>query len=138
MAAQIKLPKDAEGREVPLDTEVMYDANGKKVRITSFTYRCDVLGLWAQWKVFSPDIRGEKDGMLPADSLYLIPHDSWEKLEEDLDKCFSSNNSCYYLSKSGECCDCILAPNEVGRTCDAAIFSSIKERICKLRKKDNS
>ena len=93
---------------------------------------------WAQWKVFGPDIRGEKDGMLPADSLYLIPHDSWEKLEEDLDKCFSSNNSCYYLSKSGECCDCILAPNEVGRTCDAAIFSSIKERICKLRKKDNS
>lgn len=30
MATQIKLPKDAEGREVPLDTEVMYDANGKK------------------------------------------------------------------------------------------------------------
>lgn len=29
MATQIKLPKDAEGREVPLDTEVMYDANGK-------------------------------------------------------------------------------------------------------------
>lgn len=110
----------------------------KNVRITSFTYRCDVLGLWAQWKVFSPDISGEKDGMLQTDSLYLTPHDSWEKLEEDLDKCFSSNNSCYYLSKSGECCDCILAPNEVGRTCDAAIFSSIKERICKLRKKDNS
>lgn len=94
----------------------------------------------AMFSVFglSPDISGEKDGMLPADSLYLTPHDSWEKLEEDLDKCFSSNNSCYYLSKSGECCDCILAPNEVGRTCDAAIFSSIKERICKLRKKDNS
>lgn len=70
--------------------------------------------------------------------MYLIQPDSWKKLEEDLDKCFSSNNSCYYLSKSGECCDCILAPNEVGRTCDAAIFSSIKERICKLRKKDNS
>lgn len=92
MTTQIILPKDAEGREIPLDTEVMYDANGKNVRITSFTYRCDVLGLWAQWKVFSPDISGEKDGMLPADSLYLTPHDSWEKLEEDLDKCFSSNN----------------------------------------------
>lgn len=138
MTAQIILPKDAEGREIPLDTEVMYDANGKNVRITSFTYRCDVLGLWAQWKVFSPDISGEKDGMLPADSLYLTPHDSWEKLEEDLDRCISGDDSCYYLSKSGECCDCILAQNEVGRTCDAAIFSSIKERICKLRKKDNS
>lgn len=29
MATQIILPKDAEGREIPLDTEVMYDANGK-------------------------------------------------------------------------------------------------------------
>ena len=75
----VHLPKDAEGREIPRRTEVMYDINGKKVHITSFTYRCDVLGLWAQWKVFSPDIMGEEEGMLPADSLYLTPPDSWKK-----------------------------------------------------------
>lgn len=133
MATQIKLPKDAEGREVPLDTEVMYDANGKKVRITSFTYRCDVLGLWSQWKVFSPDIRGEKDGMLPADSLYLIPHDSWEKLEEDLDKCISDNDSCRYFSKSGMCCDCTINPDSIDYGCNSLVFNSIKERVHKLR-----
>lgn len=136
MATQITLPKDAEGREIPLDTEVMYDANGKKVRITSFTYRCDVLGLWAQWKVFSPDIRGEKDGMLTADSLYLTPHDSWEKLEEDLDKCISGNNICRYLSESGECYNCTVAPDKACRDCDSVIFSSIKERIRNLRSKE--
>ena len=136
MATQIKLPKDAEGREVPLDTEVMYDANGKKVRITNFTYNCDVLGLWAQWKVFSPDIRGEKDGMLPADSLYLIPHDSWEKLEEDLDKCISSNNICRYLSESGECYNCTVTPDKACLDCNSVIFSSIKERIRNLRSKE--
>lgn len=136
MATQITLPKDAEGREIPLDTEVMYDANGKKVRITSFTYRCNVLGIWAQWKVFSPDISGEKDGMLPADSLYLTQHDSWEKLEEDLDKCISSNNICRYLSESGECYNCTVAPDKAGLNCDSVIFSSIKERINKLRNKE--
>ena len=30
MTTKIKLPKDAEGREVPLDTEILYDTNGKK------------------------------------------------------------------------------------------------------------
>lgn len=136
MTTKIKLPKDAEGREIPLDTEVMYDANGKKVRITSFTYRCNVLGIWAQWKVFSPDISGEKDGMLPADSLYLTQHDSWEKLEEDLDKCISSNNICRYLSESGECYNCTVAPDKACLDCDSVIFSSIKERINKLRNKE--
>lgn len=80
----IQLPRDAEGREIPRNTEVMYDINGKKVHITSFTYKCDVHSLWSQWKVFSPDIKGEKEGMLSADSLYLTPPDSWEKLEEDI------------------------------------------------------
>lgn len=45
--ACIELPKDAEGREIPRNTEVMYDANGKKVHITSFTYKCDVHGLFS-------------------------------------------------------------------------------------------
>lgn len=80
----IQPPKDAEGRDIPRNTEAMYDINGKKVHITSFTYKCDVHSLWSQWKVFSPDIKGEKEGMLPADSLYLIQPDSWEKLEEDI------------------------------------------------------
>ena len=35
----IQLPRDAEGREIPRNTEVMYDINGKKVHITSFTYK---------------------------------------------------------------------------------------------------
>lgn len=39
----IELPKDAEGREIPLNTSVLYDENGKKLHITSFTYKCDVL-----------------------------------------------------------------------------------------------
>lgn len=29
----IELPKDAEGREIPLDTNVLYDKNGKSLVI---------------------------------------------------------------------------------------------------------
>lgn len=133
--ANIELPKDAEGREIPRNTDVLYDINGKKVHITSFTYSFDVVGLYGQWKVFSFDIRGEKDGMLPADSLYLTPPDSWEKLEDDLDKCIEANNSCLYYNTSGICSKC-TRPDYDGGGCTTVIFNDIKKRIRELRGED--
>lgn len=41
MATQITLPKDAEGREVPLDTEMLYDEYGEQRRIAKFIYHHD-------------------------------------------------------------------------------------------------
>lgn len=35
----IELPKDAEGREIPLDVEFLYSANGESVKPYSFTFR---------------------------------------------------------------------------------------------------
>lgn len=91
-------------------------STAKKVHITSFTYKCDVHSLWSQWKVFSPDIKGEKEGMLPADSLYLTPPDSWEKLEEDLDRCIEA--------------DCISYGTSL-------VLEDIKQRIRKLAAKED-
>lgn len=119
----IKPPKDAEGREIPRNTWAMYDANGKKLHITSFTYKCDTNGFWSQWKVFSPDIRGEKDGMLPAESLYLTPPDSWEKLLEDLDK---GKDICDYYE------DC---PTEMhGKSCSECKKEALKNIASRIRK----
>ena len=134
--ANIELPKDAEGREIPRNTEVLYDINGKKVHITSFTYSFDVVGLYGQWKVFSFDISGEKDGMLPADSLYLTPPDSWEKLEEDLDRGANALNyeSCAYFGKSA--CDCSSCIADKGKTCERVVMRDILDRIRKLRGED--
>lgn len=115
-----------------MNTEVLYDINGKKVHITSFTYGFDVIGLWGQWKVFSFDIRGEKDGMLPADSLYLTPPDSCEKLEEDLDRCIEESNLCMYYSQNLDCNNCAISGNET-RGCTSIALEDIKERIRKLR-----
>lgn len=136
MMATIELPKDAEGREIPRNTWAMYDINGKKVHITSFTYKCDTLGLWAQWKVFSPDIRGEKDGMLPADSLYLTPPDTWEKLEEDLCRGADALNyeACAYFGKSTRACSSCIA--DKGETCERVVMRDILTRIRNLRGED--
>lgn len=131
----VELPKDADGREIPRDTEVLYDANGKKVRITSLTYRCDVHGLWSSWKVFSPDARGE-DGMLYANGLHLNPPDSWEKLEEDLGRGADALNyeACAYFGKSA--CDCSSCIADKGGTCERVAMRDILTRIRKLRGED--
>ena len=115
----------------------MYDANGKKVHITSFMYRCDVLGLWAQWKVFSPDIKGEDNGMLPADSLYLTPPDSWKKLLEDLDEAGDAryDEACAYFHRDKDEDGCISCPGgEDG--CARIAMRDIASRIRKLRGED--
>lgn len=140
---KITLPRDAEGREIPRSTEVMYDANGKKLHITSFTYKCDVLGLWAQWKVFSPDIKGD-DGMLPANSLYLTKPDSWEKLLDDLDNASKGgdNAECLYMRREDievgeQCSGCRLYnADDVFSDCSCLAYGDIADRIRKLRGED--
>lgn len=114
---EVPLPKDHEGREIPLDTKVLYDANGKEVNITSFTFRCSFYGHWSSWKVLSPDARGE-EGMLPVNGLYLTPPDSWGKLLEDLNE--GANHSEYCpASTSGR--TCAIAPHARRTVTPAAI-----------------
>ena len=35
--ANIELPKDAEGREIPLDTKILYNEDGKCFKVNRFT-----------------------------------------------------------------------------------------------------
>ena len=67
----IELPKDAKGREIPLDTECLYTYKGEKQDVLSFTYYRgkDI------WEI-ETDMR-----MVNSIYLYLTPPDSWEKLE---------------------------------------------------------
>ena len=34
----VELPKDAEGREIPLDTDALYDKNGERLTIYAWEY----------------------------------------------------------------------------------------------------
>lgn len=63
--------------------------------------------------------------------MHLTPPDSWEKLEEDLDRCIKADSLCAY-SPSEECTTCIL-PRDSQCHCDSFALKAIKERIRKLR-----
>lgn len=124
----IELPKDAEGREIPLDTKVLYDRHGDVYEIACYVY--------AVRQTISRRIWDAKmlDGTIRyTTSLYLTPPDSWEKLEEDLGRGADALNyeACAYFGKSA--CDCSSCVADKGETCERVAMRDIADRIRKLR-----
>lgn len=133
MTNQISLPKDAEGREIPLDTKVLYNEDGKCLKVNHFTYSVVQTMPGLKWGVVFMNCRYDY-----CSSFYLTPPeppDSWEKLEEDFDKCIKACDSCRYFSQDGTCSTCAISGNSPGG-CDGLVLKDIKERIRKLRGED--
>lgn len=125
----IQLPKDADGREIPLDTKVLYGSGGTARNIVYWVYTVDsdLEKEWGNcWRVVTD--AGRK---LDPELMYLTEPDSWEKLEDDLDRCIKADSLCAY-SQSQECSACIL-PRDSQCHCDSLALKEIKERIRKLR-----
>lgn len=128
----IELPKDAEGREIPLDTKVLYDRHGDVYEVACYVY--------AVRQTISRRIWDAKmlDGTIRyTTSLYLTPPDSWEKLEEDLGRGADALNyeACAYFGKSA--CDCSSCVADKGETCERVAMRDIADRIRKLRGEDD-
>lgn len=118
----VELPKDAEGREIPLDVEFLYNANGESVKPYSFTFR--------RYDGFCWEMRlvGVQNSVYDPKSFYLTTPDSWEKLEEDLDKC---NDLCDYFEECPEDMNGKSCPE-----CKKLALKNIASRIRKLRGSD--
>lgn len=128
----VELPKDAEGREIPLDTVVLFNARGDAFNIVRWIYTTD-FETWSEsntWRAIEESHRA-----FDPETMYLNQRDSWEKLEEDLDRCIAGDNICLYLSPSGRCRDCA---NEQNGACDAKVFELVVERIKRLRGEDDA
>lgn len=128
--ANIELPKDAEGREIPLDTKVLYNEDGKCFKVNRFTYSVVQTMPGLKWGVVFMDCRYDY-----CSSFYLTPPetpDSWEKLEEDLDRCIKESNLCMYYNQNLDCNNCTISGNE-SRGCTSIALKDIRERIRKLR-----
>ena len=129
MATQITLPKDAEGKEVPLDTETLYDEYGNQRNIVKFIYHHDYETGAKGWTV-------EYDNGVErfVSIMYLTqPYtDSWKQLEEDLNNGISGASPCcaYAGSKTYSCDKCCF---ESARYCTRRVFTDIRNRIRKLR-----
>nr|DAV64211.1 MAG TPA: hypothetical protein [Bacteriophage sp.] len=134
--ANIELPKDAEGREIPLDTEVLYDECGTKVSVNEFLYRTLVESQKNSWTI-NAQYEGNfyYNSFKPKD-MHLTPPDSWEKLEEDLRR--GADAESYPMCKyaNGEeflCSECRFLR---GEGCCARVnkaLADILDRIRKLR-----
>lgn len=125
----IQLPKDADGREIPLDTKVLYGSGGtaRNIVYCVYTVDSDLEKEWRNcWRAVTD--AGRK---LDHELMYLTEPDSWEKLEEDLDRCIKADSLCAY-SPSEECSTCVL-PRDSQCNCDSFALEAIKERIRKLR-----
>lgn len=123
----IELPRDANGCVIPLDTKVLYDECGNELEVSR--YRCSVRQSIRErvWEAVMLNTL-----TYYTSCLYITPPDSWEKLEEDLDKCIEANDSCRYYSTSGICSKCTRPDND-GGGCTTVVFGDIKKRIRKLR-----
>lgn len=131
--ANIELPKDAEGREIPLDADALYDKNGNRVEVFRWNY---VRGRNNNW-TFNRLFEFVTVPLYPQ-NYFLTPPDSLKKLEEDLGKVANDQAKvvvCSYFDREAkdcegckfEFCDC---------ACSHAFLKDIMERIRKLRGED--
>lgn len=129
MAIQITLPKDAKGKEVPLDTKTLYDEYGNQWDIAKFTYDLSGETTDSKWTV------EYKNGVrrFVSQMYFTQPYtDSWKQLEEDLNNGISGASPCcaYAGSKTYSCDKCCF---ESACYCTRIVFTDIRNRIRKLR-----
>lgn len=128
----VELPKDAEGREIPLDTEILYDENGNECEVYYYKYPVRrTVPRRGRQAVIMDCIAHDAPG------LYLTPPDSRGKLDEDLQAVEVCGDSleleapvrAYAHNIGKKCAECKLYAG--GRTVN--MCKGIVPRIHKLR-----
>ena len=128
----IELPRDAEGREIPLDTALLYGkVSGIEYKVVCFNFSPSM----RQWKV---ELRRRDDlGTYATEGFTLSQPDTWEKLYEDLSEAGDARyyEACAYFHRDKDEDGCISCPGgEDG--CARIAMRDILNRIHKLRGED--
>ena len=132
----IQLPKDAEGREIPLDTEVLFDKDGNEIEVSCYRYYPQVgPGYW--------NIRSVRNKYYRQDEVHLNPPDSWERLEEDIRRIGTDDCTwfCGYANENpveNACPDSCKFFKGDEITCRKKLADDILSRIRKLRGEDDA
>lgn len=128
----VELPRDAEGREVPLDTKTLYDEYGRPIKVSAFQYYPE-FKKWLMRGLFNAAEMSSR-----VSKCYLTAPDSWEKLLEDLKSGANAETfqSCHYAHCNELTCEkCRFYADAEGR-CKRNAFADIADRIRKLRGED--
>lgn len=131
----IELPKDAEGREIPLDTSELFISDGTMVHVLRFEYLHHTHDAHDAWFVYIERTPGEHMTLHACD-VHLIQPDSWKKLEDDLSRAAKYDAvvaSCRYFT-ADKCADCRMHKGFIcGARKTERAFADVLERIRKLR-----
>lgn len=129
----IELPRDAVGREISLDTKVLYTADGIEVHVNDFVYGLIIHVNESAHSVVSNGWRVHSgSNVFDVNRLYLKQPDSLKKLLEDLDRAANAKGfgCCAYAGRSErDCTSCIAAGD---RACTQPIMRDIAFRIREL------
>lgn len=131
----VELPKDAEGREIPLDTVALYDDDGNVYSVRRFIYTTDFdLGdKWMNsWYIVVDDYKTAK-----PEQMHLTSPDSWEKLLDDLGEAGDAryDEACAYFHRDKDEDGCTSCPGDEDG-CARIAMRDIASRIRKLRGED--
>lgn len=123
----IELPKDAVGREIPLDVDALYDKNGERLPLFVWVYTPRINSKWTVQFLFDDSNR-----TYDPEDYFLTPPDSLKKLLEDLDRAANAKGfaCCAYADKSERDCSSCIAADE--RACTQPIMRDIAFRIREL------
>lgn len=133
----VELPRDAEGREIPLDTTSIFGVNGKAYNIVRWEY---ITG-FDEGSQTAHEWYGITEflSILEPKKLLLTPPDSWEKLEEDLGRAAERKDitsQCRYFNNTNRCANCPISKVGGCTHKDERAFRDILDRIRKLRGED--
>ena len=125
----VELPKDTEGREIPLDTVVLYDKEGKRREVDWYTFYPDK----DMWDV----VLADSSAHFSPSNLSLTQPDSWEKLLEDLDAAGNARHeeTCAYFNRDKDAYCCTSCP-AYKDDCVLIAMRDIASRMRKLRGED--
>ena len=132
----IELPKDAEGREIPLDTRKIFDKEGNEW----YVIRVEYSPRSHEWR-FAVSKDGSSRFFYEGYAHLEKPatSDSWEKLLDDLDNTAEKASSsvyiapcCAWFSGGDRRCDDCPANESPGVSCNVQLVNDISARIRKL------
>lgn len=131
---KVELPKDAEGREIPLDTVMMFGGNGNTYYIVRWSYITELNAGDEHANSWYAVTKGHT--VLDPELMYLTEPDSWEKLLADLKRGASRVHSpeCAYFGRDENDCDQCEAVCSFA--CKKIAFGDIESRIRKLMGED--
>lgn len=136
----IELPKDAYGREIPLDSEVLYDKHGVKFDVKNFRFYKAPSSQEGEWLVSGLFDDDTDESFIMPKFLCITPPDSWEKLLEDIERIGTDDCAwfCGYANENGStikdaCLDSCKFFKGDEIPCRKKLADDIVSRIRKLR-----